>query len=565
MGARYWLLSIACFLIACGDARIGDSSGGYDGSARNLPSEAESGQTPSGGAPQVGVTPQSSPNLDAPPASTEPPREPAPGVAETFYSTRTTCMRPCAVQFDAQKGASLSWAEVRDSEYIWDFDDGGSRTDADGFLAAVVYEFPGTYHPTVTVDGETWNPQTIVVTDPAETRCVSLASDWTGCPENAGHYTSVGSALSGLAGDSHVLFHRGESFGSHNLSSYSDVSFGAYGSGSKPAFSASSTWLLSEGQSVVDLAVSGGSVTEMRGDNTLLLRVDATATGSASYSAHFGSFFVDSNLSGSSYGMYLDSSCSRLVIKNSAVSRPSSGQHTIRVEHCSRMLIQHSSITGNGSQTALRITNTEWSLIQGNYMNRVSGFQNTTGEPNLNQNTIWERNATDAGGYINAMEIKGTANNILIRNSVALGSTNVGAGFEAEGSTSNLWMINNTVYNNAATDTFVGINCNGSGCVARNNLVYGQPKSGSSSCVSGGTQSNNWCFATNATGWCKDPQTGANSCSNPSFVSTTYGNPDFLRPGPGTRGVDKADQGVPVWNDYQDAARTMIDVGAIER
>ena len=479
------------------------------------------------------------------------------------HATRTQCMRPCAVQLDAQKGASLTWPEVRDGQYAWDFDDGGSRTDSEGFLAAVVYEFAGTYHPTITVDGETWNPQTITVTDPTEIRCVSLASEWTGCPADAGQYTSVSSALSGLSPGTHVLFHRGENYGSQNLSSHSNVSFGAYGSGNKPVFTTSSTWLLSAGQSFVDITVSGSNVTEMRGDDTLLLRVDATASGSASYSAYSGSFFVDSNLSGNSYGMYLDSSCSGLVIKNSTVDRPSSGQHTIRAEHCARMLIQNSSITGNGAQTALRITNTDWSLIQGNYMNRVSGFQNTTGEPNLNENTIWERNATDSGGYINAMEIKGTANNILVRNSVATDGT--GAGFKAESSGSGVWFINNTVYYNMASDDYAGVTCSGTRCVARNNLVFAQPNSGAVPCVRSGTQSNNWCFTTNATSWCRDPQTGGSGCYNPSFVSTSRGNLDFLRPNAGTRGVDQAYQSVPIWNDYHNASRSTIDVGAVER
>ena len=239
-----------------------------------------------------------------------------------------------------------------------------------------------------------------------------------------------------------------------------NVSFGAYGSGNKPVFTASSTWLLSAGQSFVDLKVSGNNVSEMRGNNGLLLRVDATATGTVSYTAQSGSFFVDSNLSGNSYGLYLDSSCSRLVVKNTIVNRPSSGQHTIRAEHCSRMLIQNSNITGNAAQTGLRITNTAWSLIQGNYMNRVSGFQDTVGESNLNENSIWERNVTDAGGYINAMEINGTANNILIRNSVTTGGT--GRGFSTGGT--NVWLINNTVYYNTATDDYEGLVCSGSGC-----------------------------------------------------------------------------------------------------
>ena len=87
---------------------------------------------------------------------------------ELIAVTRTSCMAPCGVQLDAQKAAELSWAEVRDSEYVWDFDNGGSRTDSEGFLAAVAYEKAGTYHPTVTVDGETWDPRRSRCSTPRE-------------------------------------------------------------------------------------------------------------------------------------------------------------------------------------------------------------------------------------------------------------------------------------------------------------------------------------------------------------------------------------------------------------
>ena len=135
--------------------------------------------------------------------------------SKTFFATRTSCMAPCAVQFDAQKGASLTWAEVRDSEYVWDFDDGGSRTDSEGFLAAAVYEKAGTYHPTVTVDGETWNVQTITVLDPTRTVCVG--TDFSDCPSTAGgdHFATISSAVSATNSEArrHILLERGGSFG----------------------------------------------------------------------------------------------------------------------------------------------------------------------------------------------------------------------------------------------------------------------------------------------------------------------------------------------------------------
>jgi hypothetical protein len=48
-------------------------------------------------------------------------------------------------------------------------------------------------------------------------------------------------------------------------------------------------------------------------------------------------------------------------------------------------------------------------------------------------------------------------------------------------------------------------------------------------------------------------------------MSTSPTSPDFARPGAGARGIDAGDPNVPVWDDYQDRTRLVIDVGAVER
>jgi hypothetical protein len=137
-------------------------------------------------------------------------------------------------------------------------------------------------------------------------------------------------------------------------------------------------------------------------------------------------------------------------------------------------------------------------------------------------------------------------------------------------SNDDILVVNNTTYQPNNEDNQSIVEGSGTNWVARNNLGYGNPNSaGSYKCVrSVSTASNNWCYSTN-TAWCRDPVDGsegsAGDCFNPSFVSTTYGNPDFMRPGTGTRGIDTGYQTVPVWNDYHNAARSTIDVGAVER
>ena len=276
------LAVVALALVACGDGAIG-SAGGDEyrtaGSTRNLPA-GDAASPPGESGPVESVGDPASPQGDSlPEESTELPLEPTPGVTQTFSATRTSCMAPCGVQLDAQKAAGLSWAEVRDSEYVWDFDNGGSRTDSEGFLAAVVYEKAGTYHPTVTVDGETWNPQTITVLDPTRTVCVG--TDFSDCPSAASgdHFATIASAVTATNGEArrHILLERGGPYGALPKGNATPTMIGAYGTGAKPAVTGADVDSTTE-WSFVDLAVSGsgGGVVFAPKSNGGLLRITGT-------------------------------------------------------------------------------------------------------------------------------------------------------------------------------------------------------------------------------------------------------------------------------------------------
>ena len=493
-----------------------------------------------------------------------------------IYATRTSCMRPCAVQLDAQAASSLSWRGIRDSEFIWDFDDGGSSTDSEGFLAAVVYEKSGTYHPTVTVDGETWNPQTITVLDPTRTICVG--ADFTDCPSTAGgdHFATISAALTATNSEArrHILLKRGGSYGALPGGSGNATLIGAYGSGNKPAVTTSGTELYPN-WSYQDLAITASGDTPLRainGAGALLLRV--TVTGSSTNQMLYGEdgfFIVDSDLSGNPYVLYL-SGADRMVVKNSTLSRNAAVQHTYRHQGGNKLLVQGSEIIGTGVNTSLTIRgNVSWALIQDNFVNQVATVgPQYVGANELLQYFVHERNTADGSNNAAGVGFSFIGHDMIVRNNVAYNVR--GTSFKADVSSpitaQNIWFINNTVFTTRASNE--GFWCAGTGCVLTNNLVYSTKNFDRGCFANGGTLLNNWCRSSNG---CLDPVTGGSACYEPSFVSTNCGtmvngsctNFGFATPGAGTRGINAGSQTVPVWDDYLGKARTTIDVGAVER
>jgi len=472
-------------------------------------------------------------------------------------------MRPCAIQFDGQSSENLSWAEVRDGRFVWDFNDRGAGSE--GFLAAHVYETAGTYHVTLTIEGTPWASKTITVTDPNEVACVSPTSDWTNCPAGAEHYASISAAMSGTGPNSHILLEGNASHGSLPSNGDANILFGAYDNGvANPAVTASNV-KPKAGWSYQDLTITGSSYLFDgfdNGANILWHRV--TATSSSRFASltfdNTGVFVVDSDITGGDYTMYC-SGVERLVIKDSKVTRTQSGQHTIRAQGCDHLVVQNSTITGPGQHTTLTVRgSTDWALVQGNFFNQWTQVNPQNEKTNSVQHYIvWERNTYDATSAATATGMYFVGQDMVVRNNVVYNNSSYHyrAATHPLATTRNIHFYNNTAFSNKGG---TGVVCEATNCVSKNNLFYSTTSV--SDCHTGGTRANNWCRAANQ---CVDPVDGDSDCHDPSFVSTNPSSPDFVRPGVGTRGIDAGSQTVPVWDDYDNVDRSMIDVGAVER
>lgn len=202
-------------------------------------------------------------------------------------ANRTSGVAPLAVQFSALSGSGMvapgGGENYADLSYAWNFGTGVSGTYthsgrrkryAGNFLAACVFENPGTHTVTCTVtetDGtQTTYEETITVTDPdtvfaGNTYYIDATG---GNDSNAG--TSAGAAwqtltkaeteLLGENGTYRILLKRGESWSTSTITvgNFTGPKFiGAYGTGAKPS-----------------VASTAGTVFEVLGDDTTIVGLD---------------------------------------------------------------------------------------------------------------------------------------------------------------------------------------------------------------------------------------------------------------------------------------------------
>lgn len=176
--------------------------------------------------------------------------------------SRSSGVAPLAVFFDATETEGLDGEDFLGAHFSWDFGDanagvwsttGGSRNEATGYLAAHVFETPGTYDVTVAVIdrlGRAGTPtkMTITVEDPelvyagTGTRCVSQSGEFTDCPTGAETVSSsdLSAQVAWVNGAPHrrLLFRRGESW-SNAIAHFSGTgpnTVGAFGAGTYPVF-----------------------------------------------------------------------------------------------------------------------------------------------------------------------------------------------------------------------------------------------------------------------------------------------------------------------------------------
>ncbi len=192
---------------------------------------------------------------------------PSAPIAVVVAPSRTAGVAPLAVFFDATGTSGLDGGDFLSAHFTWDFGDAGagawattglSRNLATGFLAAHVFERPGTY--VVTVGGRDRAGRlgpaatvTITVTDPetayagAATRCVSRAGDFTGAPAACDAVTSTDLpaqlAWLNAASRRRLLLRRGETWPAVTLAltGAGPCTLGAFGPGARPILALGST------------------------------------------------------------------------------------------------------------------------------------------------------------------------------------------------------------------------------------------------------------------------------------------------------------------------------------
>ena len=301
----------------------------------------------------------------------------------------------------------------------------------------------------------------------------------------------------------------------------------------------------------------------------LLLRVDGSGGGTNWIFTTQGIFIVDSSIVvNADYPMQISDHTPWLVVKGSTIDRQRAGQHTIRIDgpNQERILIQDSRILGTGNQDSLTIRgNSRWILVQNTFFDQHAGtYDSQPGDSRLQEKIVWERNAFDRSNNAIDWGFRFQGRDIIVRDNVVYGR---GGQFDymatggGAGAPKNIWFVNNTSIDNDTNGIRLN-NC--STCVAKNNLIY----SGNSpwgDCITGTSGANvdaNWCSTNDE---CLDPVDGDRDCYDPNFMSLTYGSADFARPGAGTRGIDAADQTVPVWYDFYGRVSSNLDIGAVEK
>jgi len=246
------IILLSVFLGACG------------GGTSNLPGDTSA--TSNVGLPN-------SPIVENPVAPDSPlpdpiPSDPAPSYpvpsnpTPSSLASRTQGVAPLAVFFDAINVPGVTQPpevngrrEYANFHYTWNFGDstsgtwavsGKSKNKADGYVAAHVFETPGTYtvslHVTDDAGVDEWHQVDIIVEDPntiyagGATICVSATGNFLGCPSGALHVTTTRfSDIAAYLDDRRrILLRRGDSWSTSsqvNLNGMDGLTIGAYGTG----------------------------------------------------------------------------------------------------------------------------------------------------------------------------------------------------------------------------------------------------------------------------------------------------------------------------------------------
>lgn len=324
-------------------------------------------------------------------------------------ASRTGGVAPLAVFFDAvgtpdvrQPPEVDGRREYADLHYEWDFGDPGSgtwaasgksRNHATGYVAAHVFETPGTYTVRLTItdmDGQSEDYQVeIDVEDPEavyagqSTVCVSTGTDFTGCPDGASRITTdqITEIEQHIGAQRRVLLRRGDLWQISNgftVSTEGPFTLGAFGDCETPderGICANAPVIQAVGASegsifqlyritdsrIMDLRMTGpyefhgaiGGVTDIRSVLALRLQADGfdTPWGSSHWETdgHDQNMYVDCD-AGFTESNVLYIGSERLALMGNRFRNPSQS-HVVRVWQAFKGVISHNDISGSSQDS----------------------------------------------------------------------------------------------------------------------------------------------------------------------------------------------------------------------
>lgn len=388
------------------------------------------------------------------------------GSFDTFItSSRTSGITPLSVNFDAI--GNLNWNEIDALDFAWDFGDGNTFL---GYLAAHVYENPGSYDVTLTVRDLQGNmeqfSETINVNDAdahytgTNTVCFANDNGWTGCPPGA--LQQIGNDFDALTNahkgdDKRLLYRRGDTFSNDAVISFSGIqgiTIGDFGNSAhaKPIiltagdmFKAFSGGPANARYLNLDVRATGDNLLPLIHTNThyphiLVYGVEITDMGYLIDNADFDNVVVkDSKFhSLQRYGSFLGQSDNiaflntEIEMDQVAVPDGTNGcsgascapEHGIRTQGGRNLLFNNMVITNvKDIKTDLSIRgSSEYVLVSDSIFEGVTTVEPQNAQSAENQRyVIFERNfyQEDTAGR-NAFEV--SANDVTFRNNVILGA-----------------------------------------------------------------------------------------------------------------------------------------------
>ena len=521
-------------------------------------------------------------------------------------ASRPGGIAPLSVFFDG----TGSEGDFINANFFWDFDDpSGSHNTAKGFVAAHVFETPGTYNVSVNVTDIGGNQSTqnisIEVTAFSGTAYyVAAGGDDNGPGSEDRPFGTVEKGLSMLGPNVQVLFNRGDAFDVGNYV-FEDISgpaiIGAYGSGAIPVLhNAQENWGIiafrgvSNDIRIMDIMVTGTTLDRTQEtaqaaftmsdetSNILLLRTEVE------YVARNAVFLYGTNNSVFD-GYFHDFACyaayavgDGLAFVGNTSRRQTGNEHFYRTQGGSGQFVAFNDfdeITDAKSSIQIRgFANN--AVVLSNRIRKGMGFhpQNKESEEYV-YNCLAEDNVAESGLGI-------TAKNVAVRNNLLLYGITLDS-HPLTGISDNVNIFNNTIYGDMTvmvsgrgTDVQVKNNCYSTITAFKYAAAISMPDIDPAEALidyngyyapdkeSGEPLWFNFndVLYRSITDWQQTGQDAHSFIADPQFISTDFYSADFLRPQAGSP-LEDAGEHVPVFSDIEGNPRdwnSPISIGAFE-